>query len=312
MNAAWYKAQRAALHIRSLHPAVAAPVTEINSHADDQPDDQADPCSKWKIRHQVARNQDSQNRHQRHHGSSEGTLKIRIATADDPHARTNYHESQQSSYIDHIAQQVNRQRSSQESDAGSDRKSGNPWRAESGMDDAEQSRQETVARHGKEDARLSQQHNHNGAAQTHERANFHHQTAPADSGLVYAHGKCIANVEKFIVDQAAKYADNENIEDGADDQRTENSNGHIPRRIFGFLRCRGDGVKPDIGEENYGRTAAHSGPSILAADTGVGRHERMPVSLDQFRMIEKVMAPHSHKHYQHANLDIDNCSIEVG
>src|SRR5882724_3148482 len=140
MNAAWYKAQRAALHIRSLHPAVAASVTEINSHADDQPDDQADPCSKWKIRHQVTGNQDSQNRHQRHHGSSEWTLEARIATADDPHARTDDHERQQGSDVDHIAQKVDRQRSSQQSYATANHKSGNPWRAEPWMYGAEDSR----------------------------------------------------------------------------------------------------------------------------------------------------------------------------
>src|SRR5258708_4356700 len=87
----------------ALHAAVAASVTKVNCHANGQPYDQPDPCGKREIRHEVTRDQNSQNRHERNHGSSEGALKIGVSTADDPHARTDNHERQQSSNVDHIA-----------------------------------------------------------------------------------------------------------------------------------------------------------------------------------------------------------------
>src|SRR5215831_969319 len=296
----------------ALDAAVAASITEVNGHADHQPYDQAHPCFPWKVRHEIAGDHNSQDRHKRNHGSLEGTLKIGIPAADDPHARANDHECQQRSDVDHVAQQVDGQRGCQQRYAGANHESGNPWRAEFGVNGAEDSGQESVARHGEEDARLPQQHDHNRAAQAHERADFDHQTAPADAGFVDAHGERIANVEEFVIDQTAKNADDQNIEDRADHQRTKDADRHVAGWILGFLRRGGDSVETDIGEKDDGSAAADAGPSILAAHAGVGRHERMPVDGHQFRMLQQVISTQDHKHNQDANFDIDDCGVEVG
>src|SRR6185369_8057138 len=165
---------------------------------------------------------------------------------------------------------------------------------------------------GEEDAGLSQQHYDNRAAQAHQRANLYHQASPANAGLVNAHGQSVTYVKKFVVDQAAENSNHENVENGADDQRTENSDGHISGRVLGFLRCRGDGIKTDIGKENDCCPAADAGPSVFATDARVGRHEGMPVDLHQLRMVQQIMAAHGHKHNQHANFDIDDHSVEIG
>ena len=49
-----------------LHPAVFFPVGEVQHHAHDQPDDQAQPCTPRQACHQSQRNHDPENRHQRH------------------------------------------------------------------------------------------------------------------------------------------------------------------------------------------------------------------------------------------------------
>src|ERR1700704_4193913 len=296
----------------ALHATILASIAEINCHADHQPYHQAHPCLPRKIRHQVTGNQNPENRHKRDHGRPEWTLKVRVATADDPYAGTNDHKGQQSSNIDHIAEQVNRQRSRQQSYAGPHHKSGNPRRTELWMHNAEYLGQQSVARHGEKDAGLAQQHDHNRAAQSHERANFYHQASPADAGLVDTHGKCVAHVEEFVIHQAAQDANHKNVENRADNQRSQNSNRHISRRIFGFLRRGGDSVKADISEKDDSRAAADTGPSILARDTRVWRHERMPIDLHQLGMVEQIMTAYRHKNNQDTNLDIDNRCIEIG
>src|ERR1043166_10075025 len=88
----------------ALHATVAASITKVNGHADHQPYDQAHPRFPWKVRHEVAGDHNSQDRHKRNHGGLEGTLKIGIAAADDPYARADDHERQQRSDVDHVAQ----------------------------------------------------------------------------------------------------------------------------------------------------------------------------------------------------------------
>ena len=41
------------------------------------------------------------------------------------------------------------------------------------------------------------------------------------------------------------------VENGADDQRRNDSDGKIALWIFGFLRCGRNGVESNVGEENY-------------------------------------------------------------
>ena len=133
-----------------------------------------------------------------------------------------------------------------------------------------------------------------------------------NAGFVDANGKRITHIEKLVIDQAAKNADHQNIENGADHQRTQNADRHIARGILGFLRRSGNGVKADIGEENYRCAAADAGPSILAADAGVWRHKRMPVNLHQLRMIQQIVTADGDKHNQDADLYIDDGGVEVG
>src|SRR5207302_3634847 len=91
------------LYSSALHAAVVASVTKVNGHADHQPDDQTHPCFPGKIRHEVAGDQNSHNRHKWHHWSPERALKVGIAAADNPYARADDHESQKRSDIDHVA-----------------------------------------------------------------------------------------------------------------------------------------------------------------------------------------------------------------
>ena len=116
--------------------------------------------------------------------------------------------------------------------------------------------QKAVARHGEEHAGLPQQHDQHHAAQAGNRAELHEDAAPAHAGVIDADGHRIGDVQCGVRHNAGEKAGNENIEDGADHQRTENADGHIPLRIFRFLRGGGNRVESDVGEENDRRLRA--------------------------------------------------------
>src|SRR5260221_14128985 len=109
-----------------MQTAVIAAIAEINENAEHEPNNQTDRRSERKVRHQIAGDQNSEYWNQRNHGGPERTLQIGIATTDDPYARTNDHKDQQTAYVHHITQQVNRQRRSQQNNASYHRDSITP------------------------------------------------------------------------------------------------------------------------------------------------------------------------------------------
>jgi len=48
------------------------------------------------------------------------------------------------------------------------------------------------------------------------------------------------------------------VQHRADQQATEDADGHVARRILGFLRGGGDGIESDVGEEHDARGAQYA------------------------------------------------------
>src|SRR5580704_18719729 len=144
------------------------------------------------------------------------------------------------------------------------------------MDGASPLPDEAIPRHGEENAALAQKHDEHDGAEAENGSNFDQETAPCDAGSIDADGDGISDVEGLVVDQSGKYDGDEDIEDGADDKRTENADGHVAPRILGFLGCSGYGVETDVGEEDGGGARTDTAPAE-SAGTICRRYEWMPV-----------------------------------
>src|SRR5207247_2728074 len=55
---------------------------------------------------------------------------------------------------------------------------------------------------------------------------------------------------------------NDNVDDRADNEGTDDTDGEIPFRVSHFLRHGGDSVEPDVGEEDDRGTSLDAGPAV--------------------------------------------------
>src|SRR5271170_1481464 len=101
--------------------------------------------------------------------------------------------------------------------------------------------------------------------------------SPANSCRINSNGYRVTNVECGVGNHARQQTRNRDVKDGADDERAEDADGHVPLRILGFL-CRGGySIESDIGEEYYGGPASNSRPAVMSVLTSVWRNKWMPV-----------------------------------
>ena len=98
-------------------------------------------------------------------------------------------------------------------------------------------------------------------------------------------------------------ADDDDVEDRADDERAEDADRHVALRILRFLRRGRDRVEADVREEHDRRRAEHAGPAEVAVRVG-RRHERMPV-----RRIDELQRERDEEQ-DHDELDRDDDRIE--
>ena len=121
--------------------------------------------------------------------------------------------------------------------------------------------QQAVPGHGEEDARLAQQHDQHHGCQAEDRADLHQQRAPAHARCVNAQRHWIGDIQQLVVHQAGQHGGDQDVEDGADHQRTEDADRHIPLRILGFLGRRGNSVEADVREKDGSCGLAESRPN---------------------------------------------------
>ena len=72
-------------------------------------------------------------------------------------------------------------------------------------------------------------------------------------------------------------ADDRDVEDGADDERGDDADGHVALRVLGLLGVGGDRVEADVGEEDDRRAGQHA--QRLAARAGLARQTVWPKKL---------------------------------
>src|SRR6202167_166715 len=161
-----------------LHAAVIASVAEVNEHNDGKPDNQAQPGAEGQTHHHQASHQDSHDWHEWNPWGFEGTSQFWTAHAQDPHAGTDDHKRQQRADAHQFAENSYGDQGGENRHEGSYSDAGDPGSAETRMHRARPLRQESIARHGKEDARLPKEQHQHYATQTRDGTEFHENGAP--------------------------------------------------------------------------------------------------------------------------------------
>lgn len=114
------------------------------------------------------------------------------------------------------------------------------------------------------------------------------------------------------MDDAGEKHRHRNVKNGADAEGAQDPHWHVALRVASFLRGRGDGVKPDVGEKDDRGASGDSGEAELPEAPRVGRHEGTPVDRGHLRMAKKIGGGHGDKDDDRAHLDEHDGQIETG
>src|ERR1700691_1896735 len=85
------------------------------------------------------------------------------------------------------------------------------------------------------------------------------------------------HVELGVAHHAGEYQGDDHVENGADDQAREDSDGHVALRVLGLARRGRDGIETDVGEENDAGGGEYAADAVNTRLPGVRRNERVPV-----------------------------------
>src|SRR5713226_4736322 len=121
--------------------------------------------------------------------------------------------------------------------------------------------QQTIVGHGVEDASLPQKHDQHHAGESSECAEGDDVGGAGQSSIQESAGDGGFDVDFAPGHHAGQHGSDQNVEDGADHQRSNNSYGQIALRVLGFLGGGGDRIKSDVGEEDISRACADAGES---------------------------------------------------
>ena len=137
------------------------------------------------------------------------------------------------------------------------------------IDPGEQWRQQTVPAHGQKDAGKPVIHDEHDRGQTGNGPRRHQAGPPrvAQAQGDIRHWR--SDIEGGVRDRGGEQAGGQDIDQGADRQGCQNTDGQITLRITGLLRRGGDGIETQVGKDHQGSTADHPTPTE--------GHEGLPV-----------------------------------
>src|SRR5205823_2678398 len=252
-------------------------ICKVDHESGDEPDHQSNPRLSGKTEHLRKADDSAEYRDGGHEGRAEWALEVRCRAAQHNDANAHEDEGEERPDAHELAEQSNRQQAGSEGDDRSGEDRAQVWRAEAGVDDAEERRQQTIAAHGVKDARLGEQLNEHRTEETEQRAHLDHGTEPLEARRVDAHGEGIGDVQTVIADDAEEYDRDGDVNDGADRERAEDADGHVALRVLRFLGGRRDGIEADVSKEHHPCAAQHAAPAELAKVAFVRRNERRQV-----------------------------------
>ncbi len=287
-----------------------AGVGEVDDQADEQPDDHDNPGDEGEVGHEVDGREDAQQGNQRDERRLEGPVHVGVANTENPDACGNDGEGEEGADIDQFSQLVDGQEGRHDGGESTEGDGGNPGGAEFGMDGGGPLGQEAILGHGVEDAGLAEEHDEHDGGEAEDSADFDKDGAPGDAGGIDGEGYGSGDVQRLVVDQAGEHERDRDIEDGADDERAKDADGHVALRVLGLLSGSGDGVKANVSEED-GRCSTRDAEEAEVSVAIGWRDEGVPVGGSDLWVMEEEEPADGEKDADDAELDDDDGGVEI-
>jgi hypothetical protein len=157
---------------------------------------------------------------------------------------------------------------------------------------------------------LREEHDENDRGQAEDDSELYNRSKPADPGRIDANRDRIRHIQSVEWHDSGEDKADNHVQNRADQERAQNTDGHIAPRIFRLLRRGRDGIESDIRKKHHSGAAHHARPAVNSK-TLVGRDEG-PFGVargDPVQCAESGRSAHDKKHNHH-QLDRDNKIIE--
>ncbi|RUP45931.1 hypothetical protein BC936DRAFT_147552 [Jimgerdemannia flammicorona] len=204
-------------------------------------------------------------------GDLEWTRDIRARESEDENADVDEEEGEEGADGGHVPKQVDGQQGAKEGCDNSRDDGGDVGGLEAWVELGKDGGQETVLRHGVEDAGLAEEKNEHNGCQTGEGTEGDDDEQPLLSRGGSGDSDGSRDVE--ILDES-----DDDVENGADNEGADDANGEVTRWVPGLEGGSGNGVKTDVGEEDL--LCGGEDPSdakVVPVAVGRGRDEGLPV-----------------------------------
>ncbi len=139
-------------------------------------------------------------------------------------------------------------------------------------------REQAVARHAVKNTRLPQEHDKDNRRETGDSSELDQASHPVETRVVCDDGDWVRHIELAVGHYPSGDTGDNDIEEGADEERTNDGDGHVALRIFCFLGSGADRVKPDIGEEDNTRPSHNSAPAEVTGMPCIRWNKGVPVA----------------------------------
>ena len=295
-------------------PAVVHAVEEIERHRAQHEPGEEDEDARLDREDQTETGQYAQRRQYRIERHLEAARQFRVRRPQPDHRQADDAECRERADRGHVAERVDvehagRRRGDEADDDGID-----PRRLEFLVDGRENARQQPVARHRVEDAGLAvHQHQHDrGQADNRAGLDDLREPQPFLAERIDGDGDRIRNVEVLVVDDQRQHDRHQYVENGADDQRTDDADRHVLLRVARLLTGGRDRLESDIGEEHDRRGTEDAAPAELALFAGRFRNERLPVRRQRVPVLHHHPAADDDEGDDDAGLDGNDDVVDLG
>src|SRR6266702_3018813 len=197
--------------------ALAHAVTEIDDHAEQEPDEETKPGFEWQEQHERERRKRPQRTYDPNPRRFETPREVRLAYAQDEHPDRDDHEGQECANVTEVSRIPDRQNTTKDCHDDSGDNGDYPRGLETWMDPAHKLRQEAVPGHGPEDAGLTEHHDQDYRRKTRNRAELDDARQPGHLRVVGSGGDGVRHVELGVRSDSGCNTGYENVEHGTND-----------------------------------------------------------------------------------------------
>ena len=239
---------------------------EAVPHIQRQPDYQPRPKSDPRLERQSQHHVDAEGgRHGRHHDGPrhpEGSGAIWIGPAQDQDARRDQSEREQRADVREIVGLVGVADECPHGDEHPCDDRRDVGDAAAGGDAGRPRRQQAIARHREEDARLAVLEHQQYRRHRYDRAKRDDPSDSAEPRHLERPRERIGHAQLRVLHHSREHGADDHVDQRTDRQAAENPNGKIALRILRFLGGGRDRVKADIGEEHDRGALVNAAPAI--------------------------------------------------